>query len=138
MSKIVVVNRTKFTVKVYNDGHGTPWQREKTYIVAVGVPGHETPEGIYSVLFKERNPDWNVPDEDWAGALRTMTIPAGDPRNPLKGAFIGIGDGVGFHGTDNIDSLGTAASHGCIRMSLEDINDLYTRIGLDTPVEIGG
>jgi lipoprotein-anchoring transpeptidase ErfK/SrfK len=75
-----------------------------------------------------------VPNRPWAGNLAGQTIPPGDPRNPLKAAFIALGGGVGFHGTANLASIGTAASHGCIRMTVPDVLSLYRNVPVGTPV----
>ena len=50
---------------------------------------------------------------------------------------MGVTDGAGFHGTDDVGSLGTAASHGCIRMSVPDVIELYDQVPVGTPVYIG-
>jgi hypothetical protein len=106
----------------------------RTYRVAVGAAGYDTPRGMHHVLSKERNPTWHVPNRPWAGNLAGQTIPPGDPRNPLKAAFIAIGSGVGFHGTADLASIGQAASHGCIRMRIPDVLSLYRNVPVGTPV----
>jgi hypothetical protein len=108
----------------------------RTYRVAVGAAGYDTPAGMHRVLSKERNPAWHAPNRAWAGELAGQTIPAGDPRNPLLAAFIALGGGVGFHGTGNLASIGTAASHGCIRMRVPDVLSLYSNVPVGTPVLI--
>jgi lipoprotein-anchoring transpeptidase ErfK/SrfK len=50
--------------------------------------------------------------------------------------FIAIGNGVGFHGTADLASIGQAASHGCIRMRVPDVLDLASRVSIGTPVLI--
>jgi lipoprotein-anchoring transpeptidase ErfK/SrfK len=111
-------------------------KRVKTYHVAVGAAGYDTPAGMHRILSKERNPTWHVPNRPWAGALAGQTIPPGDSRNPLKAMFIAIGNGVGFHGTADLASIGQAASHGCIRMRVPDVLDLASRVSIGTPVLI--
>jgi lipoprotein-anchoring transpeptidase ErfK/SrfK len=106
----------------------------RSYRVAVGAAGYDTPRGLHHVLSKERNPTWHVPNRPWAGNLAGQTIPPGDPRNPLKAAFIAIGSGVGFHGTADLSSIGQAASHGCIRMRVPDVLSLYRNVPVGTPV----
>jgi lipoprotein-anchoring transpeptidase ErfK/SrfK len=43
---------------------------------------------------------------------------------------------VGIHGTPSDSSIGTAASHGCIRMHISDVEDLFERVTVGMPVEI--
>ncbi len=97
--------------------------------------GLETPAGLYTIQNKQVNPTWNVPDSDWAGDLAGKSIPPG-PDNPLKARWMGIYDGAGIHGTSDIGSLGSAASHGCVRMAVPDVVDLYDRVAVGTPVYI--
>ena len=108
----------------------------RTYKIAVGAIGHKTAPGRYEIETKVKNPPWNVPDEPWAGELAGRVIPPGDPQNPLKARWMGFHDGEGIHGTADIASLGEAASHGCIRMSVPDVEDLFHRVPLHTPVFI--
>jgi hypothetical protein len=106
----------------------------KTYVIAVGRAGYETPAGLHHVETKAINPAWEAPD--WAGVYAGRVIPGGVPENPLKERWLGIYDGAGIHGTDDIGSLGTAASHGCIRMSIPEVIELYKLVPLRTPVYI--
>ena len=108
----------------------------RRYRVAVGAAGYATPAGMHRVLSKQVNPTWYVPNRAWAGSLAGQRIPPGDPRNPLKARFIAIGGGVGFHGTGDLASIGRAASHGCIRMTVPDVISLYNRTPVGTPVLI--
>jgi lipoprotein-anchoring transpeptidase ErfK/SrfK len=108
----------------------------KTYSVAIGRIGFETPAGLYEIRSKAVNPAWYVPKEAWAGDLAGKVIPPGDPENPLKARWMGFWDGAGIHGTAESDSIGSAASHGCIRMRVSDVIDLYDRVPLHTPLYI--
>jgi lipoprotein-anchoring transpeptidase ErfK/SrfK len=108
----------------------------KTYQVAIGRIGFETPAGLYEIRSKAVNPAWYVPKEAWAGDLAGKIIPPGDPENPLKARWMGFWDGAGIHGTAESDSIGSAASHGCIRMRVADVIDLYDRVPLHTPLYI--
>jgi lipoprotein-anchoring transpeptidase ErfK/SrfK len=107
----------------------------KTYEIAVGQAGLETPAGLYHIQSKVVNPAWHVPDSAWAGSLAGRVIPPG-PDNPIKARWMGIFAGAGIHGTADIGSLGSAASHGCIRMSVPDVEALYDKVPLQTPVFI--
>ena len=108
----------------------------KTYPIAVGQAGLETPPGIRHVLDKQVNPTWYVPNEPWAGKLAGKVIPGGTPENPIKARWMGIFNGAGIHGTDELSSLGSAASHGCIRMAIPDVVQLFDQVSIGTPVYI--
>jgi L,D-transpeptidase catalytic domain len=108
----------------------------KTYPIAVGMAGLETPRGLRHVLDKQVNPTWHVPNSPWAGSLAGQTIPPSDPRDPLKARLLDLGDGIGIHGTAEDWSIGTRASHGCIRMHVSDVIDLYGRVPVGSPVLI--
>jgi lipoprotein-anchoring transpeptidase ErfK/SrfK len=108
----------------------------KTYTIAVGQQGLETPAGQYTIDDKQVNPSWHVPDSPWAGDLAGQVIPPG-PADPIKARWMGFFNGAGIHGTDEVSSLGTAASHGCVRMSIPDVIELYPQVPLGTPIYIG-
>jgi lipoprotein-anchoring transpeptidase ErfK/SrfK len=129
---VVTVSHDEKLVRVFDHGNLV-----KSYPVAVGMPEYPTPYGTFSVQTMQKDPPWNVPDSDWAGDLAGTTVPGGSPDNPLKARFIGFDGSVGFHGTADIGSLGTAASHGCIRMHVSDVKDLYERVGIGTTVYVG-
>jgi L,D-transpeptidase ErfK/SrfK len=64
-----------------------------------------------------------------------LEVPPG-PDNPLGRHWLGIGRGYGIHGTNNRWSIGRWTTHGCIRLSNDDIAELYARIPVGTPVRI--
>lgn len=128
---LLVVDRSTFRVRFYKN-----LKLQKEYPVAVGAPGYETPTGLYSVQNKAVDPTWSVPDSDWAGALAGSEVAGGSAENPLKARWMGIYAGTGFHGTDDVSSLGSAASHGCVRMSVPDVIELYEQVPVATPVYI--
>jgi lipoprotein-anchoring transpeptidase ErfK/SrfK len=108
----------------------------KEYGIAVGMVGLETPAGLYNVQNKAVNPAWSVPNSAWAGDLAGQVIPGGTPQNPLKARWLGIYNGAGIHGTDATYSIGTNASHGCIRMLIPDVIELYDQVPVGAPVYI--
>jgi lipoprotein-anchoring transpeptidase ErfK/SrfK len=115
------------------------WKRlklTKTYDIAVGKVGLDTPEGLYDIQNKAVDPAWHVPDSDWAGDLAGKVIAGDDPSNPIKARWMGIYDGAGIHGTDADSSIGSAASHGCIRMRIPEVKELYDEVPVGTPVYI--
>ena len=108
----------------------------KTYGIAIGAAGFDTPSGQFSIQSKQVNPAWHVPNSAWAGGLAGQTIPGGAPNNPLKARWLGVNGSVGIHGTAEEWSIGSRASHGCIRMRVRDVVDLYPRVPMGTPVLI--
>ncbi|PZO38119.1 MAG: L,D-transpeptidase [Shackletoniella antarctica] len=103
---------------------------EATFPVAVGKPGWETPTGEFEVFSQISQPGWTNP---FTGDV----MPPGS-ENPLGDRWLGFwSDGnnvIGFHGTPNRDSVGRAASHGCVRMYNEDIRQLFDLVALGTRV----
>jgi lipoprotein-anchoring transpeptidase ErfK/SrfK len=127
----LTLDRGSFTLRLWQDLELT-----RTYTVAVGQEGLETPEGLYEIQAKEENPIWHVPESDWAGDLAGQTIPPG-PSNPIKARWMAIYEGAGIHGTEETASLGSAASHGCVRMAIPDVEELYDQVEVGTPIFIG-
>jgi lipoprotein-anchoring transpeptidase ErfK/SrfK len=127
----LTLDRGTFTLRLWKH-----LKLAKTYTVAVGMEGLETPEGLYHIQEKEENPSWHVPNSPWAGELAGQVIPPG-PEDPIKARWLGIFDGAGIHGTDETWSLGQAASHGCVRMSIPDVIELYPQVPVGTPIYIG-
>jgi hypothetical protein len=127
----VSVDRRTFTLRLFKR-----LRVAHVYRVAIGAAGYETPRGMRRVLEKQVNPAWHAPNRPWAGEYAGRTIPPGDPRNPLKARWLGLGGGVGIHGTAEEWSIGTRASHGCIRMRVRDVKHLYPRVPVGTPVLI--
>jgi hypothetical protein len=127
----ILVSRETFTLRLYKR-----LKLVKTYRIAVGRAGLETPAGEYTINDKQVNPSWHVPLSSWAGDLAGRVIPPG-PDDPIKARWMGFFNGAGIHGTDEISSIGTAASHGCIRMTIPDVEDLYPRVPLNSPIYVG-
>jgi len=128
---VVTIDRGRFRLNLFKK-----LERVKTYPIAVGQVGLETPAGLYKIQNKAINPAWHVPNSDWAGDLAGKVIPGGTPENPIKARWLGVYDGVGVHGTDARNSIGTNASHGCIRMLVEHVEKLYDQVPVGTPIYI--
>jgi hypothetical protein len=129
---VLTVNRPSYELRFWKN-----LRLVKTYRVAVGAVGYDTPSGLYHIQNKAVNPAWTMPNSDWvAPADRGKVIPGGVPENPLKARWMGIYNGAGIHGTDSVSSLGSAASHGCIRMAIPDVVELYDQVPVSTPVYI--
>jgi lipoprotein-anchoring transpeptidase ErfK/SrfK len=129
---VLAVDRGAFRISLFKR-----LKRVRTYPIAVGQAGLETPAGRYTIQTKAVDPAWHVPNSAWAGSLAGTVIPGGAPDNPLKARWLGVYDGVGVHGTDARGSIGTNASHGCIRMLVEDVVKLYDEVPVGSPIFIG-
>lgn len=105
---------------------------ETTFPVAVGKPGWETPTGSFEVSHMLENPGWTNPF--------TNEVVSPGPDNPLGERWIAFWtDGeyqIGFHGTPNRDSVGQAASHGCVRLYNEHVRELYDLVDPGTLVTV--
>lgn len=105
----------------------------KTYPVAIGTPGHPTPSGDWHIVNKRFMPTWINPGSGWAAGMPAR-IPPGY-NNPLGTRALDLdASGIRIHGTASVSSVGTAASHGCMRMYMPDIEDLFERVEIGTPV----
>jgi L,D-transpeptidase ErfK/SrfK len=120
----------------------------RRFPVAVGRPGWETPVGRFQVIELVENPVWEHP-------ATGQRVPPG-PRNPLGSRWIGFyrdchgrrgfnGSeqlvvhgcvSAGFHGTPNRETVGRAASHGCVRLFDEHVRELFSLVQMGTPVTV--
>jgi hypothetical protein len=129
---VLVVNRGAFSLSLYKG-----LKLAKTYKVAIGKIGLETPAGLYHIQNKAVDPAWTMPNSDWVAPKdRGKVVPGGTPENPLKARWLGIFAGAGIHGTDAESSIGTAASHGCVRMRIPDVIELYPQVPVGAPIYI--
>jgi lipoprotein-anchoring transpeptidase ErfK/SrfK len=109
---------------------------EKTYPVAARQPGYPTPEGDWNIVNKRVNPTWvNPAPEGWGASLPPVIGPGAG--NPLGTRALDLdASGIRIHGTYDSGSIGTYASHGCIRMYIEDSEELFDIVPVGTPVFI--
>lgn len=125
----IVVDQSAYTLTLFLDG-----RRVKQYPIAVGMSSYPTPNGLWSVTNMARNPTWIPPNSPWAAGLEP--VPPGS-SNPLGTRWIGTSAPlIGIHGTPQPWSIGTRASHGCIRMHIADVEDLFEQVTVGMPVEI--
>lgn len=91
--------------------------------VAVGKPGHATPTGSFTIDRVIWNPGWVPPDAKWARGKRARGPE--DADNPMQAVKIFFREPDYFiHGTNRPETVGSAASHGCLRMRPEDAAEL--------------
>lgn len=105
----------------------------KSFRLGVGKAGWETPQGSYRVQQLVQDPAWKNP---FTGDV----VPAGDSANPLGRYWIGFWnngrDWSGFHATNDLSSVGRAASHGCLRMLPQEIAELFPWVTQETIVQV--
>lgn len=94
----------------------------KVYRVSVGLPGHETPDGTYTIDHAEWNPWWRPP-QGRAWAKDDHVTPPG-PDNPMGRVKLFFAPYYYIHGSPHVRELGTPASHGCVRMLNADVVEL--------------
>lgn len=126
----ITVKRSRFLLVLYDGKH-----LFKVYRVGIGRQDR-TPLGTFQIATKIREPTWTPPGR---------VIPYGDPANVLGTRWLGLkptGDtdstlkGYGVHGTWQPETVGTAASEGCIRMKNDDVNELFDIVPIGTAVVI--
>ena len=112
-----------------------------TYPVGIGRDGWNTPMGMTSVAVKTPNPDWHVPPsihrEHAAKGHYLPSVVRSGPDNPL--GFYAMRLAIGsylIHGTNKPFGIGMQISHGCVQMYPEDIEVLFKKVSVGTPVRI--
>jgi lipoprotein-anchoring transpeptidase ErfK/SrfK len=111
----------------------------RSWSVATAKPGWITPVGEWRLYQKRENPTWHNPALDSWGAGLPAVVPGG-PGNPMgtRALYITAPGLIRIHGTTTPSSIGTYASHGCIRMHNEEIEQLYELVPVGTKVIIVG
>jgi lipoprotein-anchoring transpeptidase ErfK/SrfK len=118
----LVVNIADRKIALFEDGCVV-----KVYPIAVGKHSTPSPNGSFHIVNRVVKPTYYHPGK---------AVPAG-PANPLGTRWMGLGyKGYGIHGTNRPNSIGKAASHGCIRMRNQDVEDLFERVEVGDPVEL--
>jgi hypothetical protein len=123
--QFIIVNKKTNQLAFYEKG-----ELLQVFSVATGRQADYTPEGVFKIIFKVKNP--------WYKDL----VPGGSSKNPLGYRWMGLnvpgtsGGTYGIHGNNNEDSIGTYASAGCVRMHNDEDIWLYDRVKMNTPVVI--
>lgn len=125
-NQLIIINKSNNQLAFYENG-----QLLKVHSVATGKIPSYTPEGNFKIVNKIVNRPY------YSG-----NIPGGDPRNPLGNRWLGInargtwGTTYAIHGNNNVSSIGKYVSAGCIRMYNDEIEWLYSKVKVNTPVII--
>jgi lipoprotein-anchoring transpeptidase ErfK/SrfK len=112
---------------------------EASWPVATAKPGWTTPDGVWTVWDRREDPTWYNPALDSWGADLPAVVPGG-PGNPMgtRAIYIDAPGLIRVHGTSDPNSIGRYASHGCIRMQNEDVEDLFESVRVGMHVIIAG
>jgi murein L,D-transpeptidase YcbB/YkuD len=94
----------------------------RSYDITVGTPGHPTPRGSYRIDWIVWNPSWTPPDSEWARGEKPVGPGPNNPMGRVKMFFRRPAYYV--HGTSRDSEIGSAASHGCVRMRNADVIEL--------------
>ena len=129
---ILVADRKNFKLQLYKN-----LKLEKTYGIAVGKVGHGHAGRALQHPEQGRQPGLARPELRLGGRPgRQGHRRATTPRTRSRPAGSGIYDGVGIHGTADDASIGSAASHGCLRMHIPDVEELYEQVPVGAPIYI--
>jgi lipoprotein-anchoring transpeptidase ErfK/SrfK len=108
--------------------------RAMRYGIGVGRDGFRW-SGVQSISKKAEWPDWTPPAEMIARQPYLPRFMAGGPTNPLGARAMYLGNTIyRIHGTNAPSTIGTRVSSGCIRLTNEDVADLYSRVNIGTKV----
>jgi lipoprotein-anchoring transpeptidase ErfK/SrfK len=122
--RVIVVSLQDHKLALIEDG-----QVKKIYSVAVGKPSTPSPVGTFTIERRAANPTYHH---------NGKTIAPG-PHNPVGTRWMGLSiRGYGIHGTNEPNSIGKAASHGCIRMGRADLEEFYGMVAVGDTVELIG
>lgn len=124
----IVIDRGAHTLTLFRVGKVV-----KSWGVAVGSPKYPTPAGSFEIQTKEKNPTWTPPDSEWA---KDAEVTPPGPDNPLGTRWMSIDGPIGIHGTNSPTSIGGSVSHGCIRMHIPDVEELFEMVSIGTPVTV--
>ncbi len=119
----IMIDISNHALKLYADN-----ELIKTYSVATGRTGHDTPTGTVTIVNKLENPVW------WD---KNIAYQPGDPKNILGTRWMGFSlKSYGIHGTTLPETVGTSASEGCIRMLNQEVEEIYSIIPVGTKVTL--
>jgi lipoprotein-anchoring transpeptidase ErfK/SrfK len=122
--RVIVVSLEDRRLALVEDG-----KVKRVYTVAVGKPSTPSPVGTFTIGRRAMNPTYSH---------NGRVVPPG-PNNPVGTRWMGLSiHGYGIHGTNEPNSIGKAASHGCIRMAKADLEELYPMVAVGDTVELIG
>jgi lipoprotein-anchoring transpeptidase ErfK/SrfK len=127
---IVINTNERFLYVIMGNGHAL------RYGIGVGRDGFQW-QGLLKISNKKEWPDWTPPPEMIQRQPYLPRFMAGGPGNPLGARALYLGNTVyRIHGTNQPQTIGTAVSSGCFRLTNPDVTDLYDRIPVGTKVVV--
>ena len=123
-AKKIVINSASRFLSLYEGD-----KKVAMYPLGLGKVSTPTPTGYYKIRTKEVNPSWIDPSHP------EYEVPSG-PNNPLGYRWMQIQGNYGIHGTNRPNSIGGYVSNGCVRMLEKDVEELFDKVSIGTPVEI--
>ena len=124
VKRTIVVSLEDRKLALVEDG-----QVKKVYTVSVGKPSTPSPEGMFTIQRRVKNPVYQHEGK----------VVQPGPGNPVGTRWMGLSvKGYGIHGTNEPKSIGKAASHGCIRMARKDLEEMYEMVHVGDTVELIG
>ncbi len=122
--RVIVVSLEDCKLALVEDG-----QVKKIYPVAVGKPASPSPEGTFTIARRVANPIYRHNGK--------VVMPG--PHNPVGTRWMGLSiPGYGIHGTNEPNSIGKPASHGCVRMAKADLEEFYELVAVGDTVKLVG
>lgn len=137
----IVINLPEMRLYYYPKAQPGQSQQVVTHPIGIGREGRDTPLGRLSIIQKRENPSWTPPESvrkehAAAGDILPAVVPPG-PENPLGTRAMRLSNpSYLIHGTHRPFGVGLRVSSGCIRLYPEDIESLYSKVPMNTPVNI--
>ena len=132
----IVINLAELRLYFFSD------EEEITFPISIGAD-ERTPIGKTKISDKRENPSWIPPDSVRAENPNLPEIVFSGPDNPLGNYALYLDasrnakwDKIAIHGTNAPRSIGSKVSHGCIRLYPQDIEELFSKVKINTPIEI--
>lgn len=129
--KAIFVNLSSCMLYLYDNGKVT----FKTPCTP-GQSGYATPSGDWTLSAKIANPTWTNPGSEWASNMPDTIGPGRSNPMGLRKMAVSCGGGIYIHGTDNTGALGSPGSHGCVRVSNDEIVKLFDMVEVGIPIII--
>ena len=126
----IVVDKSERSLYIYKNG-----KLARVFRVAVGQPAYPTPTGRWKIVSKSSAPGWHNPNANWSKDMPKYIPPGSSNPLGLRAIYLNA-SGIRIHGTSDIGSIGSPASHGCIRVANSQIVQLFPMVSIGASVDI--